>query len=54
MENAFYAAVHDVADLSENKCDISKGSKGHVSELCLAAFDPFCLFLLLVVRYDND
>ena len=31
--NAFYAAVNHVADLSENKYNISEGLKGHVPEL---------------------
>ena len=35
IEKAFYA---------------SEGSKGHVPELRLVDFDPFCLFLLLDVQ----
>ena len=54
MHNACYAAVSRVADLSGNKCDISEGSKGHVSELSLVNFDPVCLFLLLDVHYVNE
>ena len=53
MQNAVYAAVNHVVDLSGNKCDISEDSKGHSPELWLADFHPFCLFLLLDVHCDN-
>ena len=29
VQNSFYAAVNQVADLSGNKCDISERSTGH-------------------------
>ena len=51
---ACYAAVNHVADLSENKRDISERSTGHAPGSWLGDFDPFCLFLFLDDRYDND
>ena len=52
--NSFSAAVNHVTDLSGNKRDISERSTGRVRGSWLADFDPFCLFLLLDDRYDDD
>ena len=54
MQNLFYTDINHVMDLSGNKCDISKMSKGHAPGSPLADFNPFCLFMLLDVPCDND
>ena len=59
MQNACYAAVSHVVDLSGNKCDISEGSKSRIPELiggfgsilfvcifrCLSKVIVLCFFL---------
>ena len=54
MQHSFYAAVNHVADLSGNNYDISERSTDHAPGSWLEDFDPFCLFMLLDDRYDND
>lgn len=50
MQNLCYVAVDHATDLSGNK----HGFRGHIPELRLVVFDPFCVFLLLDVHYDNN
>ena len=51
MQNACYAAINHVTDLSENKHNVLEGLKDHVPELWLVDLDPFCL---LDVNYNNN